>query len=123
MNIKILKSNSREAIRELTTYTCKLLNIDPYYIEIDDLAGENTNGMCIDISDDSFLILLKDHDQMLRTLVHELVHVKQYMKQDLGSHLDSKSEKYGNSWWEVEARELAENIMESYNERNDTCKQ
>ena len=120
MKIRILKTHSQEAIRELTLHVCKLLDFYPSSIEIDNLLVESTNGMCIDLSQNEFLILLKDQEKMLHTLVHELVHVKQYMKQDLGKHLDAMSEEYETAWWEVEARKLTKQIMENYNEHYDT---
>ena len=85
-----------------------------------DLYIDGANGMCIDLSQDEFLILLRDYDRMMHTLVHELVHAKQYMKQDLGKHLDARSEEYETSWWEVEARNLTKQIMESYSEFDGT---
>ena len=51
---------------------------------------------------------------MMHTLVHELVHVKQFMKQDLGKHLDSQFEDYETAWWEIEARKLTKQIMKNY---------
>ena len=81
---------------------------------------DGANGMCIDLSQDEFLILLRDRDYMMHTLVHELVHTKQYMKQDLGKHLDARSEEYDTAWWEVEARNLTKQIMESYSEFDGT---
>jgi hypothetical protein len=120
MIVKVLKNNRQAAIYDLTLYACRLLGISPSVIEIDDLSVEGVNGMCIDLSQDEFLILLRDHDCTMRTLVHELVHTKQYMKQDLGKHLDARSEEYDAAWWEVEARNLTKQIMESYNEFDGT---
>ena len=120
MIVKVLKNNRQAAIYDLTLYVCRLLDISPSVIEIDDLSVEGVNGMCIDLSQDEFLILLRDHDYMMHTLVHELVHAKQYMKQDLGKHLDARSEEYDTAWWEVEARNLTKQIMESYSEFDGT---
>ena len=120
MIVKVLKNNRQAAIYDLTLYVCRLLDISPSVIEIDDLSVEGVNGMCIDLSQDEFLILLRDYDRMMHTLVHELVHAKQYMKQDLGKHLDARSEEYDTAWWEVEARNLTKQIMESYSEFDGT---
>jgi hypothetical protein len=122
MLVKVLSAHSQEAIRELTFHVCELLDFYPSSIEIDvvDLYIDGANGMCIDLSQDEFLILLRDYDRMMHTLVHELVHAKQYMKQDLGKHLDARSEEYETSWWEVEARNLTKQIMESYSEFDGT---
>jgi hypothetical protein len=120
MIVKVLKTHSQEAISELVYYVCNFLDFHPSSIEIDDLHVKSVNGMCIDLSQNDFLILLKDHRDMMYTLVHELVHVNQYIKQDLGKHLDARSEKYENCWWEVEAKKLTKQIMENFNERNGT---
>jgi len=121
MLIKVLKTHNQEAISELVSHVCQLLDFHPSNIEIDDLYEKGINGMCIDLSQDEFLILLRDHDRMMHTLVHELVHAKQYMKQNLGSYLDAQSINYETAWWEVEARKLTKYIMENYDERNGTA--
>lgn len=120
MKIKTHLANSY-AVEEFVKYACEKLEIFPKEIEIDLLEVDGVNGMCIDLEVDSFLILVKDHEDQLETLAHELVHVKQYMKQNLGSLLGTQE--YETSWWEQEARSLSKQIMEKFNERNDSEKQ
>ena len=120
MKLKTLLANSY-SVEKFVKYVCEELEIFPKEIEIDFLEVDGVNGMCIDLDTDSFLILVKDYEGQLETLAHELVHVKQYMKQDLGSLLGT--EDYETSWWEQEARSLSKQIMEKFNERNDSEKQ
>jgi Zn-dependent peptidase ImmA (M78 family) len=65
------------------------------------------NGACYRNSADEFMILLKngrsDADTMI-TLAHELVHVKQFMVDNLSEQLDA-SIPYMERWWEQEAYE------------------
>lgn len=120
MLVKVLSAHSQEDIRKLTFHVCELLDFYPSSIEIEvaDTLVEGTNGMCIDLSQDEFLILLRYRDRMMHTLVHELIHAKQYMKQNLGRHLDTRSEEYETAWWEVEARKLTKQIIEKYSFKN-----
>lgn len=120
MKIQVLKSENQEVIRDFTLYVCERLGINPSLIKIDALEAQGVNGMCIDLSQNEFLILVKEQKNVLQTLAHELVHVKQYMQQELGRELDRKINDYETSWWEIEARSLSKDIMESYNEHNGT---
>jgi len=120
MKLKTRLVNSY-AVEEFVKYACKELEIFPKEIEIDFLEVDGVNGMCIDLEPGNFLILVKNHEGQLETLAHELVHVKQYMKQDLGSLLGT--EEYETSWWEQEARSLSKHIMEKFNERHDSKRQ
>ena len=118
-----IKNNLRNSslVEKFVKYACKELEIFPKEIEIDFLEIDGVNGMCIDLDTDSFLILIKDRKGQLETLAHELVHVKQYMKQGLGSLLGTQE--YETSWWEQEARSLSRHIMEKFNERHDSERQ
>ena len=118
MKIEISNCENKQTIYNFVSHACQMLEISPQSIEIDDCDIDGVNGMCIDLSEKDFLILVKSHKNMLRTLAHELVHVKQYMKQNLGHFLGT--EEYETSWWEVEARTLSNLILEKFNECNDS---
>jgi len=63
------------------------------------------NGICYQNNETEFMILLKDgrtKSEMLVTLAHELVHVKQYLKDNLAGQWDT-SIPYNDRWWEQEA--------------------
>ena len=73
----------------------------------------------------SFVIELHKNDneaEKLKTLAHELVHVRQYVRNELndemntwkGRKIDSDSIPYDDQPWEVEANELGELLYERY---------
>lgn len=65
------------------------------------------NGICFQIYPDEFMILLKggrSDSDMLITLAHEMVHVKQFLVDDLKKHF-SADVPYHGRWWEQEAYE------------------
>ena len=92
---------------DFVKYLCKEFSILPrkVSIEVYDLVGNR--GMCIDDNDGEFTILVKhnnDLGQLFTTIAHEMIHVKQYMTQDLGRLLDESTDvDYGSRWWEEEA--------------------
>lgn len=79
-------------------------------------------GACYQNAHDDYLIALRDQDagQMIVTLAHELVHVKQYVLDDLANEFTT-SIPYRERWWEVEAYkkevELAELLIETMNRK------
>lgn len=71
--------------------------------------------MCFDMDVGHYMILIKTHNrnltQIYTTLAHELVHVKQYMYDNLGYLLDSHKPPYNERWWEKEANSKAEELI------------
>jgi hypothetical protein len=64
--------------------------------------------LCIDESEDEFIILVKEQSRDLQdmfiTIAHEMIHVKQHMKENLGWFLDNYGDiPYRERWWEKEA--------------------
>ena len=64
--------------------------------------------MCVDISSHEFTILVKTKGrtitQYFNTIAHEMIHIKQFMKENLGYFLDNYSDvPYMERWWEIEA--------------------
>ncbi|HAW04254.1 MAG TPA: hypothetical protein DCW83_06160 [Saprospirales bacterium] len=88
-------------------WICKEYGILPRKISIEahDIVGNN--GMCFDEPDGKYTILVKDNrdlGHMFTTIAHEMIHVKQYMTQNLGKLLDdNKDLPYADRWWEEEA--------------------
>jgi hypothetical protein len=75
--------------------------------------------MCIDDTNDTFTILIKSdkrsYEDVLMTVAHELVHVKQYMQNDLGMLLDKhKDLDYDKRWWEHEAVAVSRQMVGLY---------
>jgi len=63
---------------------------------------------------DDYMIVLKVQDnegRMIQTLAHEMVHVKQYLKDNLADHF-TYDIPYMERWWEVEAYEKETELMQ-----------
>ena len=105
---------------DFVKFCCNQLGIKPrqLYVNGYDDISEDLKGYCIDVEDDVFTIATSTKDrnitEIYTTIAHELVHVKQYMKQNLGVLLESSVLDYYNTWWEVEARNLSVDLMCAY---------
>lgn len=108
MNITVATPHP-QLVKKFVEWLCDELQIRPRNLEVyaqDDLEG--ALGLCMDVSDDEFMILVKtehrDIGDYFVTIAHEMIHVKQYLKENLGHWLDSCSDiPYMQRWWEVEA--------------------
>jgi hypothetical protein len=107
-------------VENLTSFICRDLNIKPKSITISEYENEDhVVGLCIDEEDDHFQILIKekgrDVAQICITLAHELIHVKQYMRENLGWYLDNHSHiPYIERWWEKEAYSNSVPLVEKF---------
>lgn len=110
-------------IKEVVEFANNNLNIreEDFEIEIflDDIV-DGANGMIIDdIPNKKFTILIQNGrhiSQILMTIVHELVHVKQYIRDGLAEVSDSLFQNipYLERWWELEAFEKTSEIIGDY---------
>ena len=104
-------------------FCCNQLDIRPrqLYVNGYDDISEDLKGYCIDVEDDVFIIATSTKDrnitEIYTTIAHELVHAKQYMKQNLGILLESGVLDYYGTWWEVEARNLSDDLIRGYVDR------
>lgn len=98
-----------DILQKFIDWLCSELRINPRSLDVyaeDDLVC--AFGMCVDTSSDEFMILVKTKGrtitQYFNTIAHEMIHVKQFMKENLGHFLDSCSDvPYMEHWWEIEA--------------------
>lgn len=105
--------------QKFVSFCCAELQIAPNVLEIAGYPSDEDmhlkSGMCIDINEDEFLIIVatknKNITQIYTTVAHELVHVKQYMYEDLGRKLDACGEEYKDRWWEKEATNMSKKLM------------
>ena len=99
-------------------YICKHFGIIPRKISIESADLIGNRGMCFDDDDGEYTILVKRNDDMgsvFTTVAHEMIHVKQYMTQNLGALLDEGTElPYDSRWWEDEAFSGAVPLVESF---------
>jgi len=105
-------------VEKFVTFICKEYSILPRKISIESYNLVGNTGMCFDEPDGKFTILVKegrDLSQLFTTIAHEMIHVKQYMKQDLGTLLDEHYDlAYEDRWWEEEAFNGAIPLVEKF---------
>jgi len=102
----LIEGMNEEFANKVVRFFCDALGVDVpnLHIFVDDTI--HVAGACYQNSHDDYLITLKQQDlgQMIVTLAHELVHVKQYMIDGLAKTFDATIP-YRERWWEVEAYE------------------
>jgi len=107
-----------ELAADFVKFICKEYSILPRKISVEssDLAG--STGMCFDEDDGKYTILVRndrDLGSIFTTIAHEMIHVKQYMTQDLGRLLDENVDMpYEERWWEAEAFDNAVSLVEKF---------
>ena len=115
MKVKV-KGLDPKLATHFTRFCCEHLPVWPKSIEIfaEDKLVNNKSGLCIDIDEDNYLILIskknKNISQIYTSIAHEMVHVKQFMYDNLGELLD-EGYNYDTCWWEQEARERSKKIL------------
>lgn len=105
--IQIIDLPEKLILHALKIYSdCLDIALPSLIIEQVDEYDMDENGRCY-FKKDHFIILLRKRDigHMLVTLAHELVHVKQFIKDDLASKYNPNIP-YKSRWWEKEAFEL-----------------
>lgn len=106
-------------VNRFVEFLCGELSIHPHDITIVGTDLKEDIGQCIDVDDGSYLILIKeegrDIGQIFTTIAHEMIHVKQYMTQELGRLLDEQQHlPYMERWWEKEAYEKSVPLVEKF---------
>jgi hypothetical protein len=107
-------------VEQFVNFICKELSINPLKLTIASYdEDDNLNGLCMDESDNEFIILVKETDrnigEIFTTIAHEMIHVKQYMKENLGWFLDNRKDiPYMDRWWEKEAFKDAVPLVEKF---------
>lgn len=92
-------------VEKYVEYFCQLLRIEipKLFIFVDDTI--KVSGACYENEPGDYMIVLKDQKeegQMIVTLAHEMVHVKQYIRNGLAKCFDDTIP-YMKRWWEQEA--------------------
>jgi hypothetical protein len=109
---KLLEQFAQFLCVELSIRSVKV-SIIPY--EMDD----NILGLCLDITDTEFTIFVKETNRdigcICTTIAHEMIHVKQYIKENLGWFLDNRAHiPYMERWWEKEAFSMSVPLVEKF---------
>ncbi len=110
----LVEGMNQNFIEKCVIHMCEILGIDvpDLHIFVDETI--KPNGACYQNSPDEFMIVLKDQadGQMIVTLAHEMVHVKQYLKDNLAEHF-TYDIPYMERWWEKEAYAMEVEITKS----------
>ena len=86
---------------------------DAFYINIQAINKEGLCGDCMFEDDDEFTIRLNKSlsiTDLITTVLHELVHVSQYLKCLI---MDTESA-YEDRWQEIEAHAMEKELLEEY---------
>lgn len=121
MKVEVL--NLDESLtKDFARFCCEYLNIKPSVLHIDgyDKLADGLLGYCLDVDVDegiySIVVATKNRTvtEIYKTIAHEIVHVKQYMNQDLGNLIEMKDYNYKTVWWEVEANKKSDELVKKY---------
>ena len=107
-------------VEKFTKFLCEELDIRPSKVtvvpyELDD----GILGLCLDESDDEFIVFVKEKGrnigEICTTIAHEMIHVKQHMKENLNWFLHHRKDiPYLDRWWEKEAFSCAVPLVEKF---------
>jgi hypothetical protein len=107
--IEVFISNP-SLVEMLAKFLCDELDVTPSRLQIVPFEIDDSGdlGLCLDESDDEFIVFVKEKDrnigEVFTTIAHEMIHVKQYMKENLNWFLHNhKDIPYMDRWWEKEA--------------------
>lgn len=107
-------------VEKLTRFLCEELDIQPEKVTIVSYEVEDGNvGLCLDESDTEFIVFVREENrnigEICTTIAHELIHVKQFMKENLNEWLHThKHVPYLDRWWEKEAFSNAVPLVEKF---------
>ena len=92
-------------------------------IEIESWKDLPHDGDCYDADDRSCIIRVNkelSEQELLTTIFHEFVHIKQYIKKEYGDIFAISNDKvaYEDRPYEIEAFELEKKLLEEYNNVN-----
>jgi len=90
---------------------------DDVYINISAITRKGVCGDCMYEDDNEFSIRLNKSlspSDLITTVLHELVHVSQYLK---GMVMDTESD-YDDRWQEIEAHALEKQLKRKFDEQN-----
>jgi len=103
-------------------FCCDQLDVYPSLITVegwDDPLKNGALGLCYEVNDDNeYLIMVSKKNrtatEIYSTIAHEMVHVKQFIKQDLGNTIKAHKPAYNDRWWEIEADKKSLSLVKKY---------
>ena len=107
-------------VEKFAQFLCSELDIKPAKITIVPYEpNDDTLGLCLDETEDEFLVFVKEKGRdigcIFATIAHEMIHVKQFLKENLNHWIHTCWDTpYHERWWEVEARSESISLVEKY---------
>tara|TARA_R110000796_G_scaffold248956_1_gene376276 strand:- start:71 stop:463 length:393 start_codon:yes stop_codon:yes gene_type:complete len=104
-------------------FCCDELAVYPELLTIegwDEPFKDGSLGLCYEVDNkEDYLIMVskegRNITQIYNTIAHEMIHVKQFMVQNLSKNLCQESMPvYNDRWWEIEAKENSFNLVKKY---------
>ena len=104
------------------TFCCEELNIKPEILTVDGWEtpfpkNQKATGLCYEINNGEYWIMTQTKNRNLTevyiTIAHEMVHVKQFIKQNLSDKY-SKKRPHHDRWWEREANAKSVELVKKY---------
>lgn len=108
---------------KFVNFCCDQLGVYPDMIKIEgwpDTFKDGALGLCYEVNcKEEYLIMVATRGrtvtEIYNTIAHEMVHVKQFMKQNLSKNITKEHKPvYNERWWEVEAGEKSMNLVKKY---------
>lgn len=119
--IEVHNLDYKMVIKDFVSFLCKELQINPnkvYVYGMDESVYKEQRavGACIDEPNDEFILLVyqgsRKIENIFDTIAHEMIHVKQFLKENLNHWLNTCSDvPYKQQWWEVEAWNNSANLV------------
>ena len=109
MTVITAEINYPTLVEKFAKFLCAELDISPTRVAIVPYeVNDGTLGLCLDIQEDEFIIFVKEEGQNIgqicNTIAHEMVHVKQFLKENLNHWIHISSNiPYLDRWYEKEA--------------------
>lgn len=104
-------------------FCCDELDVYPDLIAVegwDDPFKDGALGLCYEVdTKQEYLIMVakkgRNITEIYTTIAHEMIHVKQFMKQNLSTIVSEEDKPvYEKRWWEIEAKEKSTDIVKKY---------
>jgi hypothetical protein len=103
-------------------FCCDELNVFPSLITVegwDNKFNDGATGLCYEVNfKDEYLIMVskegRNVTEIYDTIAHEMIHVKQFMKNNLTKRLEEYRPVYKERWWEIEAKENSFDLVKKY---------
>ena len=108
---------------KFVTFCCDQMGIYPDLITVEGWDGpfkDGALGLCYEVNlKEEYLIMVatkgRNLTEIYNTIAHEMVHVKQFMINNLSKNIcDMHKPIYEDRWWEKEASQKSMNLVKKY---------